>query len=676
MKKLAIVLLEGTDQEPKLSPLEYLPGDAIAGYLTFNTSTNLKYTCIKIRFHGTVSTKVAKTSEEIYVLNQQVVLLGNPNNTEESVIQEGKYNWPFEFIVPLQHIPSSGKYRHSVVKYSLTAIIASKSFLGSMQETKTSQVIQIKDLINCMHQPYSNPVSANGSSNTKPGTNKAENLATATVQLTRSGYLKGQTLNVSISLSSPRKIQRDPGCWIQLLRKENYSAGTEKCNEYCHVVANSTHAINIEADSHTGNILAELIIPDNAISTMTTTKMASIQYYIVILFDMRPRTGFMERKSRRTVNKKLRSKLLESPGGFEIEIPVVIGTVSDAQHRHRASPFTLDTVSSDLGSTNTNTINSVSHLTFAASNLLLSATGSIPSPVLVASNGSSPSSSSPSSGSSSLAPTHDTRAGYNTLPVTYGRQTSEPNYHSVTPSANSYANRSRTFSGQQPLPPVSNPYLKPLPSLPSMFTNPQPLAQIRSELSNSFQTVPPASAPPRPSASSSSSSYPSVPPFPYSARSNSHEGASLSGPNGYPREKVTSPVHRHLHIQPPLSFQLPSPTAPQAVDLGMGPSSPGAFYRRFSQRISSQGGSSSSNSSSREEYFQYQSPTDSGIGHNLLQPQQQTSSPPESSASVRQLWSSPNSSPYPSNFEHENHSAPPYTQAVRPPIEKYDGNKL
>ncbi|KAG0022048.1 hypothetical protein BGZ82_011122, partial [Podila clonocystis] len=100
MKKLAFIL-----HQDKF----YMPGDTITGNLTFNTSSSIKYTCIKIRFVGLASTKLAKTSEEVYVLNQQAVVLGNPNNAEESVLPEGKHSWPFEFAVPLQHIPSSGK---------------------------------------------------------------------------------------------------------------------------------------------------------------------------------------------------------------------------------------------------------------------------------------------------------------------------------------------------------------------------------------------------------------------------------------------------------------------------------------------------------------------------------------------------------------------------------------
>lgn len=79
------------------------------GHVNFNTSSSLKYTCIKIHFVGLVSTKIAKEKDDIYVLNQQVVLCGNPTNAEDFTLEEGKHSWPFEFVVPMHQIPSSGK---------------------------------------------------------------------------------------------------------------------------------------------------------------------------------------------------------------------------------------------------------------------------------------------------------------------------------------------------------------------------------------------------------------------------------------------------------------------------------------------------------------------------------------------------------------------------------------
>jgi hypothetical protein len=79
------------------------------GHVHLNTSSDLKYTCVKIHFIGLVTTKVAKIEEQTYVLNQQLVLLGHANNSTEFVLEEGKYSWPFHFTIPMQHLPSSGK---------------------------------------------------------------------------------------------------------------------------------------------------------------------------------------------------------------------------------------------------------------------------------------------------------------------------------------------------------------------------------------------------------------------------------------------------------------------------------------------------------------------------------------------------------------------------------------
>ncbi|KAF9134194.1 hypothetical protein BGW39_007808 [Mortierella sp. 14UC] len=323
MKKLLIDL-----DEDAIKATPFRPGDTFTGRVNFNTSASVRYTCIKVRFVGLVSTKVAKTIEEVYVLNQQTVLLGNPNNATTSVLDEGKHSWPFHFAVPLQHLPSSGKYRHGTVKYTLTAVVTSTKFLGGVQDIKFNKNI---DLVDHVHDAnYSNPVSIVGSSNTKLYTNNDRHLATASVSIPRSAYRPGQALTLAVDLAHPQKIRRDPGCWIQLIRKEYYSA-KDQVREYSHVVAASAHAIKIESESNTGKILAEITLPVDAIPTMDTTKIISIQYHILFLFDMRSQTGFFERKSKKTVNQKLRKRILDSPGGFEVDLPVIMDVVSESR---------------------------------------------------------------------------------------------------------------------------------------------------------------------------------------------------------------------------------------------------------------------------------------------------------------------------------------------------------
>lgn len=46
---------------------------------------------------------------------------------------------------------------------------------------------------------------------------------------------------------------------------------------------------------------------------------------------MRSQTGFFERKSKKTVNQKLRKKILESPGGFEVDLPIIMDIVAEAR---------------------------------------------------------------------------------------------------------------------------------------------------------------------------------------------------------------------------------------------------------------------------------------------------------------------------------------------------------
>ncbi|KAF9953830.1 hypothetical protein BGZ65_004440, partial [Modicella reniformis] len=314
MKKLGISLLANATGSHV--PGCYLPGDTLGGHVHFTTSSSIKYTCLRIQFIGLVTTKIAKAEEQIHVLNQQLVLLGNSDNANEYGINEGKYSWPFQFMIPRHHIPSSGKYRHGTVKYSVLATLTSLGFKGTMRNLKASQAIVFKDLINVKVEPYSLPVFAKGKSNLRPEANDPKNIATASVKVSRSAYLKGQKIHMEIDLYHPSKIQRNPGCFIQLIRRESYYAG-DYAKEYTDTITTCAEALVVNSPLRTGKIISEVTIPDSALPTMTATKAIVIEYYLTILFDMR-KTSLLEARHSKAIKSKKRKHLLSTPGGFEI----------------------------------------------------------------------------------------------------------------------------------------------------------------------------------------------------------------------------------------------------------------------------------------------------------------------------------------------------------------------
>lgn len=351
--------------------------------------------------------------------------------------------------------------------------------------------------------------------------------------------------------------------------------------EYSHVVASSTHAIEMEMKR--GKILTELTVPENAIATMSTTKIISIEYKLQILFDMRPRTGFLEGKNRRSVNKKLRAKITGKPGGFEVEVPVVIGTLLDSSYAPGSGTSSLaislpGIQPSEIPSPGSS-VRTLEHL---VSNMHMS--------------------SSSEGMQEALHPKMQHQAshsGFHTIPIAHGRQASEPAFGLATvrgPSSQPVRHHTAHYI-QQTAPPsapseplaTSDPYqeLKALPPLPPSATPyhpPSPSMTSSSSSSSSSAHTP------------SSSSY-QPPRLPYRANSESSSSSSpisLTTPNGYPNEKRTS--MRHQLIQSPNSYIVESPTAPQAVSLGLGPASPGAFHRS----VSTVPGTSSSSS----DYFQ------------------------------------------------------------------------
>ncbi|KAG0064475.1 hypothetical protein BGZ92_005771, partial [Podila epicladia] len=465
-------------------------------------------------------------------------------------------------------------YRHGSVKYTLTALVTTKGFLGGIQELKVNKVVELKDLINCAQEPYSNSIIVTGSSNTKPATNKPKNFALATITLAKSAYLKGQVISIDIDMSHPNTIQRNPGCWIQLLRMENYHAG-EQSKEYTHVVASSTHAI--EMDLKHGKILTELTVPEDSIATMSTTKIISIEYKLQILFDMRLRTGFLEGRNRRTVNKKLRAKITGKPGGFEVEVPVVIGTLFDSSHVPGSGIVSSLVSLPGIQPPEIPSSESV-RLEHLVSNMHMS------------------SNSEGTQEASHPKMQHQTsHSSFHTIPIAHGRQT-EPAFGLATVKGPS-SQPTRQHMTQCNLQTASPSAPSPPSATLDLYQEPKALPPLPPDAIPLHPPSPSMSPPPSSSSSSSShtpssslSSY-QPPRLPYRANSESSSSSSpisLTTPTGYPNEKLAYMPHQLI---PPNAHVVESPTAPQAVSLGLGPASPGIFHRSVSTPGTSSGSS-------------------------------------------------------------------------------------
>ncbi|KAI1318197.1 Arrestin domain-containing protein 3 [Mortierella claussenii] len=621
MKKLRIELLPDVVEAAG----HYLPGDSVAGNVHLTTTANLKYTCVRIHLIGLVTTKVAKAEEQVYVMNHQVVLIGSATNAIEYMLEEGKHSWPFQFSLPLQHIPSSGKYRHGTVKYFLAATLTSTGLMGGMQELKETLTIPIKDLINVSVAPYSAPVSVKGSSSLNSGGHNPRDLATAVVKLSRSAYLKGQHVQIEIDLYHPSKIQRNPGCFIQLIRKESYFAG-EHAKEYSDKMVVRAEPLFVSADLNTGKIMTELTIPDTAVSSLSTTKILCIEYQLVVLLDMRKKTGFLEPRHGKKVKAAMRNRLLSNPGGFEVIVPIVIGTTSDGPHPQESESL-IQSRAVQQGPPQSPTSDS------SSGSLALSGSPA-GSPGRPLNPPSSPTAATtrlhlPASALPSSPPGYTTRhfrseghTGYNTLPSS----TVPPNgYGLLPPQAPGLATvstcRSRSYTAiplfpSAPSTPITSrqndPSLislisKPLPSLPQSsnqsapspthHTSPTYYTSSTNITSPTYSTSPTSPSPPlagysswgyEPSGSESGSGsagqrsayhstsvpVPRLPLRPPPQTSfTGQEHSYIVNQSGYPLEKeIANP--QPMNIPPPISLAIEVPTAPCAVDLGLSPASP------------------------------------------------------------------------------------------------------
>lgn len=391
-----------------------------------------------------------------------------------------------------------------------------------------------------------------------------------------------------------------------------YSTGSRlrQSKEYNHVVAASTHAI--EMDMKLGKILTELTVPDDSITTLSTTKIISIEYKLHILFDMRARTGFLEGRNRRTVNKKLRGKITGKPGGFEVEVPVVIGTLYDSTH----VPGTISNIPSP-GTT------SLAIPSPASNSIRTHCVGKMHMP------------SSPEGTHEAPSTQHASHSSFHSIPITHGRQASEPVLGLATTRGLVQPVRHQTahYFPTPSAPIDSHRESKELPSLPQVpYHPPSPPMSSPSSSSSSNHTPSSSYQPPRLPYRENST---------FSASSSSSSPISTT-PNGYPNEKHISMPHQLIHSP---NAHVVAPTAPQAVSLGLGPASPGICHSSVSTPISSSG-----------DYFQIVSKQPLGYGAFASSPM--STSPSGQHAYVPQTTYIPNASTSlpPSHSRNNNHS--------------------
>ncbi|KAK3827446.1 MAG: hypothetical protein J3Q66DRAFT_320290 [Benniella sp.] len=574
MKKLGISLLGDSSGDDTSG--YHLAGDTFGGYVHFATSSSVKYTCLQILFIGLVKSKVAKAQEKIFLVNQQHVLLGSPNNATEYTIEEGKHSWPFQFTIP-QRTPSSGKYRHGTVKYSVLATLTSSGFLGMKNHLKTSQNITIRDLINVKVEPYSLPFIAKGSSNLQPRGNDPKDMATASVKVASSAFLKGQKVHMEIDLYHPSKIRRNPGCFIQLIRKESYNAG-DTANEYTDTIASCAEALMVNSPVNTGKIISELTIPDTATPSMKAAKAIQVEYHLNILFDMREKASSLKARHSKTIKVQDRNMLLSTPGCFEIQVPIIIGTLSDSLHRPKSSPFAHPTAPHHPIIPIHTTPSSSSTLTLSGSSVSPPSLSPSPSP-----------SQSPSTLQQYQVAVREpplyriSSMDSETLPMR--RHQSDLFGASAVTTPYPYRGYSHTIGpshapaiDHQNRPTLPQLMEKPLPDVPRRSVHPPPQPPLPL-LGAPFVPPPEYSRPrsiisPHGSAFNAMSTPARLPPRPHHIPIMSTERAHVLPMNasGYPLDKFTPAQFTDLPL--PVNTSIAQPTAPQAVDLGLEPASP------------------------------------------------------------------------------------------------------
>ncbi|KAJ3096652.1 Arrestin domain-containing protein 4 [Phlyctochytrium planicorne] len=109
----------------------FLPGQRLEGHVCLNVTEPITVRILRVRFSGTVSTRLSRKEHSLSSGSSTTVLfkelqtmLGSPGEDERVRLEPGEYVYPFSFRVPLTSLPASFEGNFGRVKYEITAILA------------------------------------------------------------------------------------------------------------------------------------------------------------------------------------------------------------------------------------------------------------------------------------------------------------------------------------------------------------------------------------------------------------------------------------------------------------------------------------------------------------------------------------------------------------------------
>ncbi|KXJ16020.1 arrestin domain-containing protein 3 [Exaiptasia diaphana] len=265
----------------------YYPGEVLNGAVILKLNKELKLRELKIEFHGEARVRWSQSSgsgnnrrthtyhnSEVYI-NTCATLFGKaPGAKDSPVLQPGEYNYPFQFHIPPNNLPSSFEGQHGHIRYWLKAVI-DRPWRFDVTTKVAFSMIEIVDInLNNLVCPLQQETSEQlGSLCCVAG--RLEIISATD----RGGYCPGELINASLYITN-NSSQDLPGIELSLHQTTTFIASTGRTRQTKNTVQQVQHeGVQRGNDGHFPSIAVAIpAVPP----TMSSCKCIKINYDLKI----------------------------------------------------------------------------------------------------------------------------------------------------------------------------------------------------------------------------------------------------------------------------------------------------------------------------------------------------------------------------------------------------------
>lgn len=311
----------------------YSPGDYVRGRVKLMLSKDTKTLYTGLHFNGQVRLGTGKQIVRTNLFQEDMILWGQPENHEptimgpqarqtegtnrvshnasfgwskqvvssnprkpsqlpfawrSSIMQAGQHVFEFEFQFPESSLPSTVDFGRGSISYFLRCEYQRPMTLTSRGRNVCKKSLTFLDYIDVgrIPRPKLRVIDSDAKSKRREGTGKIS----AIVELTKAGYLKGETIALNIQVQHIKPIKNMNGTIATLYRLSRFDSRDIAPQSFRKDLSQNISPLLVDPISLKYKVSPRLRIPADTFPTIMSAGPVSFRYFVEVVLDLNGRT--------------------------------------------------------------------------------------------------------------------------------------------------------------------------------------------------------------------------------------------------------------------------------------------------------------------------------------------------------------------------------------------------